>query len=172
MPEEKIRKIKICSKIFKTGHVFISIYGKALLYRIEDGYTEWILVKVQTKKNPNGEHVTIKDNWLCKFLKPQLDKLNITKRESKKMEEIKETVEKTFYKLEFMDKIAMLPIMDKVIQSVKNKKNVRISLKLESAEKICKILSNLGCRTLRGENYENITSCNSQKTNIIGINEK
>lgn len=70
----KVRKLKVCGKIYKLIHTVESIYGKAMLYRIEKEYTEWILINVRTKKNPYGEHVFIKYDWLCQFMKPQLSK--------------------------------------------------------------------------------------------------
>lgn len=80
------------------------------------------------------------------------------------MKTVKQTAEIPYYCMEFSEKIVMLPIMDAMAQTIKDKENVQICLDLESAEKVCKILSNLGCRTSQGESYEDIIeSCNSQE---------
>lgn len=80
------------------------------------------------------------------------------------MKTIKQQAEVSFQALDFAEKVVMLPIMDAMAESIKNKKNIPICLSLESAEKVCKILSNLGCYTSQGENYEDITkSLNSQE---------
>ena len=80
------------------------------------------------------------------------------------MKTIKHTIEIPYHCLEFSEKVVMLPIIDAVAQTIKDKENVQICLDLESAEKICRILSNLGCRTSQGESYEDIIkSNNSQK---------
>ena len=80
------------------------------------------------------------------------------------MKTIKHTIEIPHHCLEFSEKVVMLPIMDAVAQTIKDKKDVQICLNLESAEKICRIFSNLGCRTSQGESYEDIiTSNNSQE---------
>ena len=80
------------------------------------------------------------------------------------MKTVKQTTEIPYYCMEFSEKIVMLPIMDTLAQTMKDKADVQIHLDLELAKKICKILSNLGCRTSQGESYEDIVKpCNSQK---------
>lgn len=80
------------------------------------------------------------------------------------MKTIKQTTEIPYHYLEFSEKVVMLPIMDAVAQTIKDKEDAQICLDLESAEKICRILSNLGCRTSQGESYEDIIkSDNSQE---------
>ena len=80
------------------------------------------------------------------------------------MKTVKQTAEIPYYYMEFSEKVVMLPIMDAIAQTTKDKADVQIYLNLELAKKICKILSNLGCRTSQGESYEDIfKSYNSQK---------
>lgn len=80
------------------------------------------------------------------------------------MKTIKQTTEIPYHHLEFSEKVVMLPIMDAVAQTIKDKEDAQICLDLESAEKICRILSNLGCRTSQGESYKDvIESDNSQE---------
>lgn len=80
------------------------------------------------------------------------------------MKTVKQSAEIAFNALDFTDKVVMLPIMDAIAQTTKDKEDVQICLDLESAERICKVLSNLGCRTSQGESYEDIIkSYNSQK---------
>lgn len=80
------------------------------------------------------------------------------------MKTIKQTTEIPYHHLEFSEKVVMLPIMDAVTQTIKDKEDAQICLDLESANKVCQILSNLGCRTSQGESYEDIIkSCNSQE---------
>lgn len=80
------------------------------------------------------------------------------------MKTVKQTAEIPYHHMEFSEKIAMLPIMDAVAQTTKDKEDVQICLDLESAKRIFKVLSDLGCRTSRGESYEDIIkSCNSQE---------
>lgn len=80
------------------------------------------------------------------------------------MKTIKHTMEIPYHHLEFSEKVVMLPIMDAVAQTIKDKEDAQICLDLESAEKICRILSNLGCRTSQDESYEDIIrSDNSQE---------
>lgn len=80
------------------------------------------------------------------------------------MKTIKQTTEIPYHYLEFSEKVVMLPIMDAVAQIIKDKEDAQICLDLESAEKICRILSNLGCRTSQDESYEDIIkSDNSQE---------
>lgn len=80
------------------------------------------------------------------------------------MKTIKQTTEIPYHYLEFSEKVVMLPIMDAVAQTIKDKEDAQICLDLESAEKICRILSNLGCRTSQGESYKDIIeSDNSQE---------
>lgn len=80
------------------------------------------------------------------------------------MKTVRQAVEIPYYCMEFSEKVMMLPIMDAIAQATKDKADIQISLDLELAKKICKILSNLGCYTSQGESYEDIIkSCNSQK---------
>lgn len=80
------------------------------------------------------------------------------------MKTIKQTTEIPYHHLEFSEKVVMLPIMDAIAQTMKDKEDVQICLDLESAERIYKVLSDLGCRTSRGENYKDIIKfCNSQE---------
>lgn len=80
------------------------------------------------------------------------------------MKTIKQPTEIVFNALDFADKVVMLPIMDAVAQTTKDKEDVQICLDLESAERIFKVLSDIGCRTSQGESYEDvIKSCNSQE---------
>lgn len=80
------------------------------------------------------------------------------------MKTIKQTTEIPYHHLEFSEKVVMLPIMDAIVQTIKDKENAQICLDLKSAEKICRILSNLGCRTSQDESYEDIIkSDNSQE---------
>ena len=80
------------------------------------------------------------------------------------MKTVKQAAEIPYYCMEFSEKIVMLPIMDTVAQTMKDKEDAQICLDLESANKVCQILSKMGCRTSQGESYEDIVkSCNSQK---------
>ena len=80
------------------------------------------------------------------------------------MKTVKQAAEIPYYCMEFSEKVVMLPIMDAIAQIMKDKADAQICVDLELAKKICKILSNLGCRTSQGESYEDIVeSCNSQK---------
>lgn len=80
------------------------------------------------------------------------------------MKTIKQTTEIPYHYLEFSEKVVMLPIMDTIAQTIKDKEDTQICLDLESAKKICRILSNLGCRTSQDESYEDIIkSDNSQE---------
>ena len=80
------------------------------------------------------------------------------------MKTIKQPTEIPYHYLEFSEKVVMLPIMDAVAQTIKDKEDAQICLDLELAEKICRILSNLGCHTSQGESYEDIIkSDNSQE---------
>ena len=89
------------------------------------------------------------------------------------MKTVKQTAEIPYYCMEFSEKIVILPLVDKLAESIKNNANLNINIdkdafpifiSAETANKICKILSNLGCRTSQGESYEDIVkSCNSQK---------
>lgn len=80
------------------------------------------------------------------------------------MKTVKQATEIPYYCMEFSEKVMMLPIMDAIAQATKDKADIQISLDLELAKKIYKILSNLGCCTSQGESYEDIIkSCNSQK---------
>lgn len=80
------------------------------------------------------------------------------------MKTVKQPAEIAFNALDFADKVVMLPIMDAVAQTTKDKEDVQICLDLESAKRIFKVLSDIGCRTSQGESYEDvIKSCNSQK---------
>lgn len=80
------------------------------------------------------------------------------------MKTVKQNAEISYHCIEFSEKVVMLPIMDAIAQTTKDKESVQIYLDSETAKKICKILSNLGCRTSQGESYEDIVrSCNSQK---------
>ena len=80
------------------------------------------------------------------------------------MKTVKQAAEIPYYCMEFSEKVVMLPIMDAMAQTIKDKENVQICLDLESANKVCQILSKMGCRTSQGESYEDIVkSCNSQE---------
>lgn len=87
------------------------------------------------------------------------------------MKTIKQQAEVLFQSLDFTDKVMILPIMDKLAESIKNNTNLRISadnsfisIPLETAKKIFKILNDLDCCTSLGENYKDIIkSDNSQK---------
>ena len=80
------------------------------------------------------------------------------------MKTVKQDTEIQYCCMEFSEKVMMLPIMDAIAQTIKDKVDVQIHLDLELAQKICKILSNLGCCTSQGESYEDIVKpCNSQK---------
>lgn len=80
------------------------------------------------------------------------------------MKTVKQTTEIPYCCMEFSEKVVMLPIMDAVAQTMKDKEDVQICLDLKSAKTVCKILSNLGCRTSQGESYEDIIrSDNSQR---------
>lgn len=80
------------------------------------------------------------------------------------MKTVKQTTEIPYYCMEFSEKVVMLPIMDAVAQTMKDKEDAQICLDLESAKTVCKILSNLGCCTSQGESYEDIIeSDNSQR---------
>lgn len=80
------------------------------------------------------------------------------------MKTVKQPAEIAFNALDFADKVVMLPIMDAIAQTTKDKEDVQICLDLESAKRIFKVLSDIGCRTSLGESYEDvIKSCNSQK---------
>ena len=85
------------------------------------------------------------------------------------MKTIKQATEIPYRCLEFSEKIVMLPIMDTVAQTIKDKENAQICLDLESAEKICRILSNLGCRTSQGESYEDIIKSNNSQEELHRI---
>ena len=87
------------------------------------------------------------------------------------MKTVKQQVEVLFNVLDFADKVVMLPIMDALANSIKE--NVCLSLNNDymnedieqgQAEKVFKLLSDLGCRTSLGESYEDIIkSDNSQE---------
>lgn len=80
------------------------------------------------------------------------------------MKTIEQTTEIPYHRLEFSEKVVMLPIMDTVVQAIKDKEDVQICLDLEIAKKVCRILSNLDCRTSQGESYKDIIkSDNSQE---------
>ena len=67
----------------------------------------------------------------------------------------------------------MLPIMDRLAKFVKNNEDIEMSvtydahcIESEQANKILKVLSDLGCRTSLGESYEDIVkSRDSQEKN-------
>lgn len=71
---KKIRKIKICGKILKPGHIIMTVYGRASIHRIKDNYTIWILRDFKIKEYPNGYHIIIQDKDIGIFIKPQLHK--------------------------------------------------------------------------------------------------
>lgn len=87
------------------------------------------------------------------------------------MKTLKQQIEISFKLLNFTDKVIMLPIMDALASSIKRKIFLRICNKAinedidqKQAKKIFKVLSDLGCRTSLGENYEDIIkSLNSQE---------
>ena len=80
------------------------------------------------------------------------------------MKTVKQTTEIPYYCIEFSEKAVMLPIIDAVAQATKDKEDIQICLDLESAKRIFKVLSDIGCRTSQGESYEDIIkSCNSQE---------
>ena len=80
------------------------------------------------------------------------------------MKTVKQPAEIAFNALDFADKVVMLPIIDAVAQTTKDKEDVQICLDLKSAKRIFKVLSDIGCRTSQGESYEDvIKSCNSQE---------
>lgn len=80
------------------------------------------------------------------------------------MKTVKQAAEIPYHCMEFSEKVVMLPIMDTVAQTMKDKEDAQICLDLESANKVCQILSKMGCRTSQGESYEDIVkSCNSQE---------
>lgn len=80
------------------------------------------------------------------------------------MKTVKQTMEIPYHCMEFSEKVVMLPIMDAVAQTTKDKEDVQICLDLESAKRIFKVLSEIGYRTSQGESYEDvIKSCNSQE---------
>lgn len=91
------------------------------------------------------------------------------------MKTIVKQVEVPFHKLEFIDKVVMLPIMDKLALSVMTEEDLSIKTETDDfpiivsagkSERILKVLSDLGCRTSLGESYEDvIKSCNLQKEN-------
>lgn len=85
------------------------------------------------------------------------------------MKTIKQTTEIPYHHLEFSEKVVMLPIMDAVAQTIRDKENAQICLDLESAKKICRILSNLGCRTSQDESYENIIRSNNSQEELHRI---
>lgn len=88
------------------------------------------------------------------------------------MKTVKQQVEISFKSLDFSDKVVMLPIMEMLAESVKENKNIEITITVGNtwhlepkyARKALKILSDLDCRTPVGENYEDIVkSDNSQE---------
>lgn len=87
------------------------------------------------------------------------------------MKTIKQQAEVSFKLLDFADKVVMLPIMNMLADSVKNSENIEITIipdntwymEPEYAEKALKVLSNLGCRTSLGENYEDIVKSNNSQ---------
>ena len=86
------------------------------------------------------------------------------------MKTVKQQTEVLFKALDFSDKVVMLPIIDRLAESVKTEDCINLDnaeyISSEQANKIFKVLSNLGCRTSLGESYEDIIgSCNSQKEN-------
>lgn len=86
------------------------------------------------------------------------------------MKTVKQQAEVLFHGLDFSDKVVMLPIMDRLAESVKTENCIVLDnteyISSEQANKIFKIFSDLGCRTSLGESYEDIIkSCNSQKEN-------
>lgn len=93
------------------------------------------------------------------------------------MKTVKQQAEVSFKLLDFADKVVMLPIMNMLTESVKADKNMDIMIEETDVstyltpietKKIFKVLSDLGCRTSLGENYEDIIkSDNSQRKTIL-----
>ena len=52
------------------------------------------------------------------------------------MKTVKQTTEISYYCMEFSEKVMILPIMDAIAQTMKDKTNVQIYLDLELAQKI------------------------------------
>lgn len=81
------------------------------------------------------------------------------------MKTVKQQAEVLFKSLEFEEKVILLPIMDMLRQSVKHNtdmhiyienKDFEITISADRTKKALKVLSNLGCRTMFGESYEDI----------------
>ena len=93
------------------------------------------------------------------------------------MKTVKQQAEVSFNLLDFADKVVMLPIMDMLEKSVKESLAMEIGVNLappsmiihpEHCMKILKTLSDLGCRTSHGKDYEDIMkSYNSQENTCI-----
>ena len=89
------------------------------------------------------------------------------------MKTVKQQAEVSFKLLDFADKVVMLPIMDKLALSIMTEEDLSIKTETDNfpitvsagkSERILKVLSDLGCRTSRGESYEDIVkSRDSQK---------
>lgn len=79
------------------------------------------------------------------------------------MKTVKQQTEVLFKILEFSEKVVMIPIMDRLAESVKNKEDIEITvtddthyIEPEQAKKMFKVLSDLSCRTSLGESYEDV----------------
>lgn len=89
------------------------------------------------------------------------------------MKTVKQQAEVSFKLLDFADKVVLLPIMDMLRQSVKHNTDIhiyienrdfKIIMSADRTKKALKVLSDLGCRTMFGESYEDIVkSLNSQE---------
>lgn len=91
------------------------------------------------------------------------------------MKTVKQQAEISFKLLDFADKVVMLPIIDRFANAIRTNCDISImelnshdnrttEITIDNAKKMFKILSDLGCRTSLGENYEDIIkSLNSQK---------
>lgn len=95
------------------------------------------------------------------------------------MKTVKQQAEVSFQSLDFTDKVVMLPLMNLFAASIRANMKVNATIDMdenmvnayitpEQTKKIFKVLSDLGCRTSLGENYEDvIKSDNSQRKTIL-----
>lgn len=90
------------------------------------------------------------------------------------MKTIKQQAEVSFQALDFTDKVVMLPLMNMFAASIRANMKVDVMITenmpneyitSEQTKKIFKVLSDLGCRTSLGENYEDIVKSNNSQEN-------
>ena len=90
------------------------------------------------------------------------------------MKTIKQQTEVSFKLLDFADKVVMLPLMNMFAAAIRA--NMKIDIMItedmsneyitpEQTKKIFKLLSDLGCRTSLGENYEDIIKSDDSQEN-------